>query len=155
MRRHGWLARTLGLLAGLALCAADGGAQKIDPHATLEWKSVPFAIVKLNDQPPISWNMYYPDNKKQHGVVLLRLWKRVLLIRMKDEEVYDIDPQKVKVIGDTAIWSYADVPREPIDIEEYKERNIGLNERITFRFGKKGHVLELQIPLGPTREPLY
>jgi hypothetical protein len=26
---------------------------------------------------------------------------------------------------------------------------------VTFRFGKNGHVMELQIPLGLNREPMY
>jgi hypothetical protein len=147
--------RVIGLLIAIVLLPAIGGAQKNDSQAKLEWKEVPFAIVKLNDQPPISWNMYHSQNKKEHGTILLRLWKRFLLIRMKDEEAYDLDPKKVQVIGDTAIWSRADIPSTPVDLQEYKERNIGLNERITFRFGKNGHTLELQIPLAPNGDPMY
>jgi hypothetical protein len=29
------------------------------------WKSVSFAIVKLNDGPPISWNMYHAEKRGQ------------------------------------------------------------------------------------------
>jgi hypothetical protein len=114
---------------------------------------VEFAIVKLNDVPPISWNMYHTDKK---GVVLLHLWKRYLLINMLDEEVYDIDPQKVKNAGDSVEWSYSDLPLKPIDTPDWRERDIGTMERIRFKLGGPDHhYLELQIPLLINGKPLY
>jgi hypothetical protein len=141
------LAAILGclLLPGLALAQAA-------PPQKVTWKSVQFAIVRFNDQAPNSWSIYHSEKK---GVLLVRLWKRYMLVKIADEEVYDIDPQKITVHGDSAEWSYADIPDKPVEIVEWKERNIGSMQRVTFRFGKNGHVLELQIPLGLNREPLY
>ncbi len=85
----------------------------------------------------------------------MRLWKRFLLVNVQDQEVFDIDPQKVKVAGDSAEWSMADVPDKPIDTPDFLERNVGSMERIRFRLGKDGHFLELQIPLGMNGRPLY
>jgi hypothetical protein len=129
------------------LAAAQAEAPK-----KVTWKSVEFAIVRFNDQAPNSWNIYHSEKK---GILLVRLWKRYMLVKIQDEEVYDIDPQKITVHGDSAEWSYADIPEKPIEIIEWKERNIGSMQRVTFRFGKNGHVLELQIPLGLNREPIY
>ena len=129
------------------LAAAQAEAPK-----KVTWKSVEFAIVRFNDQAPNSWNIYHSEKK---GILLVRLWKRYVLVKIQDEEVYDIDPQKITVHGDSAEWSYADIPEKPIEIVEWKERNIGSMQRVTFRFGKNGHVLELQIPLGLNREPIY
>jgi hypothetical protein len=129
------------------LAAAQGEAPK-----KVTWKSVEFAIVRFNDQAPNSWNIYHSEKK---GILLVRLWKRYMLVKIADEEVYDIDPQKITVHGDSAEWSYADIPDKPIEIVEWKERNVGSMQRVTFRFGKNGHVLELQIPLGLNREPMY
>ena len=111
-----------------------------------------FAIVHFNDQAPNSWNMYHGQKK---GFLLVRLWKRYLFIRIQDEEVYDIDPEKVTVHGDSVDWSYADIPKDPIDVEEWKERNVGSMKRIRFRFGKTGHYLELEIPLALNGDPMY
>ena len=116
------------------------------------WKSVEFAIVRFNDQAPNSWNIYHSEKK---GVLLVRLWKRYMLVRIADEEVYDIDPQKITVQGDSVEWSYADIPEKPVEVVEWKERNVGSMQRVTFRFGKNGHVLELQIPRGLNGDPLY
>jgi len=116
------------------------------------WSPVQFAIVKFNDDAPKSWNMYHTDRK---GLLLVRIWKRYLFVDLNDEEVYDIDPRKVVVKGDTVEFSFGDVPDQPIDTPEFKERNVGMLQRIRFRLGKDGHILELQMPLGPTGRPIY
>ncbi len=118
----------------------------------MTWKSVEFAIVRFNDQAPNSWNIYHSEKK---GILLVRLWKRYMLVRIPDEEVYDIDPQKIAVHGDSVEWSYADIPDKPVEVVDWKEKNVGSMQRVTFRFGKNGHVLELQIPLTVNREPMY
>jgi hypothetical protein len=116
------------------------------------WSPVQFAIVKFNDDAPKSWNMYHTDRK---GLLLVRIWKRYLFVDLNDEEVYDIDPRKVVVKGDTVEFSFGDVPDNPIDTPEFRSRSIGLLQRVRFRLGKDGHILELQMPLGPTGRPIY
>ncbi len=143
--------RTLAIMLACLVLPCVAAAQAEAPKK-VTWKSVEFAIVRFNDQAPNSWSIYHSEKK---GILLVRLWKRYMLVKIQDEEVYDIDPQKITVHGDSAEWSYADIPEKPIEIVEWKERNIGSMQRVTFRFGKNGHVLELQIPLGLNREPLY
>ena len=116
------------------------------------WKSVEFAIVKFNDEAPKSWSMYHTEKK---GVLLLRLWKRYLLVNVKDEEVYEIDPQTVKPAGDNVEWSLADKPSEPLETPEWKTRDIGPMQQVSFRLGKSGSVLQLQIPLKINGQPMY
>jgi hypothetical protein len=143
--------RVLGAVFALLLLPCLAAAQA-EPPKKVTWKSVEFAILRFNDQAPNSWNIYHSEKK---GILLVRLWKRYMLVKIQDEEVYDIDPQKIAVHGDSVEWSYADIPDKPIEIVEWKERNVGSMQRVTFRFGKNGHVLELQIPLGLNREPMY
>ena len=116
------------------------------------WNSVEFAILRYNENAPNSWNIYHSGKK---GVFLVRLWKRYLLVRVDDEEVYDIDPQTIRVAGNSVCWSSSDMPDKPIETPDWKERDIGLMKRIRFRLGKDGHFLELQIPLGPNGRPIY
>ncbi len=111
-----------------------------------------FAIVKFNDEAPKSWNLYHTEKK---GVLLLRLWKRYLLVDVKEQEVYEIDPQSVKPAGDNVEWPLADKPDQPIETLEWKTRDIGPMQRVAFRLGKGGHILELQIPLKPNGQPAY
>jgi hypothetical protein len=146
-------AALLSLQAFPALTHAQKQSQsQAEATKRLTWHTLEFAIVRFNENAPNSWNIYHSEKK---GILLVRLWKRYLLVNVQDQEVYDIDPQKIKVTGDSVEWSYADVPDKPIDTPDFVERNVGMMERIRFRLGKNGHFLELQIPLGPNGRPVY
>jgi hypothetical protein len=143
----------LGVVAGLfLLTCASGIAAQTEAPKKMVWQQLAFAIVKFNDDAPKSWNIYHAEKK---GVLLVRLWKRYLLVDVNEEEVYDIDPEKVTVHGDTVEWSLANLPEKPIETPDWKERNVGTVVRVRFRLGKDGHFLELQLPLGPTGRPIY
>jgi hypothetical protein len=141
----------IALLAS-AICASPLQAQSQASEKKQVWKSVEFAIVKFNDEAPKSWSMYHTEKK---GLLLLHLWKRYLLIDMKEQEAYEIDPQTVKPAGENVEWSLADKPEQPLETPEWKTRDVGPMQRVTFRLGKDGHVLDLQIPLNAKREPMY
>lgn len=145
------LLRAASAILLLAIVAKPSSAQTEAPRK-LVWQQVAFAIVKFNDDAPKSWNIYHSEKK---GVLLVRVWKRYLLVDTVEQEAYDIDPQKVNVKNDTVEWSFADLPEKPIDTPEWKERNVGNLVRVRFRLGKDGHFLELQMPLGPTGRPIY
>ena len=134
-------------LLAVASCASSAQSQ-----GKLHWKSVEFAIVKFNDEAPKSWNLYHTEKR---GVLLLHLWKRYLLIDMKEQEVYEVDPQTVKPAGYNVEWSFADKPNEPIETPDWKTRDVGPMQRVAFRLGKDGHILELQIPLKANGQPMY
>jgi hypothetical protein len=133
------------LAAGVAVSAQSAEKKPV-------WKSVEFAIVKFNDEAPKSWGMYHTEKK---GLLLVRIWKRYLLVNVKEEEVYEIDPQTVKPVGDNVEWSLADKPSEPLETPEWKTRDVGPMEQVSFRLGKGGSVLQLQIPLKMNGQPAY
>ena len=111
-----------------------------------------FAIVRFNDEAPKSWNIYHTEKR---GILLVKLWKRYLLLDIKEQEVYEVDPQTVKPQGDKVEWSMSDLPNDPIETSEWKARDVGLVQRIRFRFGKTGHFLEIQLPLKPDGKTAY
>jgi len=113
---------------------------------------VPFAIVRYNDDAPKSWNLYYSGKR---GVLLLRLWKRYLLIDRNQQLVFDIDPEKVKEKGDDIEFSLETDAGEPADISDWRERDVGMLRRLRFRFGQKGNYLDIQTPLKANGDPLY
>jgi hypothetical protein len=116
------------------------------------WKPVQFAIVRFNEDAPKSWNIYHGD---KHGVLLVRLWKRYMLVDLKEQEVYEVDPEKVKAQGENVEWSPADIPDQPVETSEWKVRDVGLVQRVRFRFGKTGSFLEIQLPLLPNGKTAY
>ena len=138
-----------------ALCTvlpAAISAQAPESGKPAEWKSVSFAIVRYNEEAPQSWNIYHTSKR---GVLLVKLWKRYLLVNIPEQQVFDIDPNTVKPHGDGVEWTSADAPNKPIEIADWKERNVGPVQRVRFRLGKTGHMLELQLPLRADGKPAY
>jgi hypothetical protein len=145
-------ANNLFLVPALLLGFAANSAAQAPAPQKQTWKPVAFAIIKYNDEAPKSWNLYHTDKK---GLLLLHLWKRYLLVDMKEEEVYDVDPGTVKEAGENVEWSLSDKPADPIETGEWKSRDVGPTHRVRFRLGKNGNVVEMQIPLMPNGKPLY
>jgi hypothetical protein len=148
-----WRINTSGrvLLAGILLAITAWSAFAAAADKSI-WKPVEFAILRYNDGTPPSWNMYHGEKR---GVVLLRLWKRYMLVNVQDQEVYDIDPNKIRPQGDNVEWSTSDIPDQPIDTSDWKVRDVGTMERIRFRFVKTGGSLDIQIPLLINGKPAY
>jgi len=89
-----WVAVLLLLLGFADMARAQGNAVP----KKLTWHTLEFAIVKFNDSAPNSWNIYHSEKK---GVLLVRIWKRYLLVNVPDQEVFDLDPEKIKVVAIT------------------------------------------------------
>ncbi len=136
----------------LVLACAGAGAQS-PPKGKNVWKTVPFAIVRYNDDAPKSWNLYFSPKR---GVLLLRLWKRYLLINRNTQEVFDVDPEKVTAKGEEEVeFTLDENSGQPADISDWKERDVGSLHRLRFRFGEKGNYLDIQTPLKANGTPLY
>jgi hypothetical protein len=134
------------VLAGIATGTRAATGEKV------VWKPVEFAIVRYNDDAPASWNMYHGEKK---GLLLLRLWRRYLLVNVQEQEVYELDPDKVKVTGENVEWLPSDLPTDPIETSEWKTRDVGPMRRVKFRFGKTGNFLDIQLPLLINGKPAY
>ncbi len=119
----------------------------------ITWKPLDQVILQLNGKPPKTWNVYRAE--KRDAWILVKLWRRYLLIDEREEAVYDLDPQKLKAKGDELEWSESDKPAKPIAISEWNTRNIGPARRIRFKFGSDGGVLEVQVPQKPDLRPFY
>ncbi len=140
------------VLLVLAAACAGAGAQS-PPKGKNVWKTVPFAIVRYNDDAPKSWNLYFSPKR---GVLLLRLWKRYLLINRNTQEVFDVDPEKVTAKGEEEVeFTLDENSGQPADISDWKERDVGSLHRLRFRFGEKGNYLDIQTPLKANGTPLY
>lgn len=140
------------VLAAAILFVSLGSGYELRAAQKTVWKSVEFAIVKFNDEAPKSWNIYHTEKK---GLLLVQLWKRYLLVDMKEQEVYEIDPQTVKPNGNGVEWSLADKPAEPLETPEWKTKDLRSMELVKFRLGKDGHFLEMQLPLQINGKPVY
>lgn len=95
-------------------------------------------------------------SRRKKGLLLIRLWRRYLFLNVQDQEIYELDPRKVKVQADNNIeWSASDLPSDPIETSEWKVRDVGPMRRVVFRFGKTGNFLDIQLPLQINGKPMY
>jgi hypothetical protein len=138
-------------LLSLAVLTFLAGSYAIAGEKTV-WKPVEFAIVRFNDDAPASWNIYHGEKK---GVLLVRLWKRYVLVDVKEQEVYEVDPQTVRPQGNNVEWSRVDVSEQPVETSEWKVRDVGPVQRVRFRFGKEGSTVDIQLPLLRNGKPAY
>src|SRR5262245_4319273 len=136
-------------LSGTALLAQQPPHQ---PQNNQQWKTVPFAIVRYNDDAPKAWNVYHGEKK---GIYLVRIWKRYLLINTADQSVNDIDPSKVQDSGESDELNSEDVPSHPIQTADWNSLDSGPVVRHRFRIGQTGNFMELQIPLLANGKPAY
>ena len=139
------------LLAAALFAAGAARAQALEKK--ILWKPVEFAILKFDEEPPKSWNAYHAEGRR--GWILIRLWKRYLLVDLREQTVFDLDPQKFTAKGAALEWPLAELPEKPLEIEKWNERDVGPLHRVRFLLGKKGHALEIQLPQRAGGRPLY
>lgn len=132
------------LTAGTMLCAAGN---------TITWKPLDQAMLMLDGKPPKTWSAYRAE--KHDAWVLVKLWRRYLLLDLREQAVYDIDPEKLKPKGAALEWSEGERPAEPIAISNWSARDMGPTRRVRFRFGTNGSILEIQLPQKPDLRPFY
>jgi len=146
-----WTARESAIVV-ILLALGFSARGQAEAAKKVTWKQVEFAIVRFNDEAPNSWNIYHCEKK---GLLLVRLWKRYLFIDVKEEEVYDLDPQKLTIAAESVSWSFADLPDKPINTPDWTDRNLGRMQRLRFRLGKNGHFLKLQLPFDANGRTMY
>jgi len=139
-------------LAAVVLFSAAPLRAQVSEKKVL-WKPVEFAILKFDNEPPKSWNAYHAEGRR--GWILIRLWKRYLLVDLREQAVFDLDPQKFSSQGASLEWPSAELPEKSVEIAEWNERDVGPLHRVRFRFGKKGHALEIQLPQRADGRPIY
>src|SRR5258706_16147293 len=100
------------LSAAVAVSSPYGAEKRV-------WKPVEFAIVRFNDDAPASWNIYHGEKR---GVLLVRLWKRYMLVDVKEQEVYDDAPKKKPHEGNEE-GSPPAISDHPVDTTAGKNRD--------------------------------
>src|SRR6267378_3697249 len=90
----------------LVILASTLAVSSLYSGEKIVWKPVKFAILRFNDDAPASWNMYHGEKR---GVLLVRLWKRYMLVDVNEQEVYEVDPTTVKAQGENVEWSIGSV----------------------------------------------
>jgi hypothetical protein len=150
------LLRVAGALACLLACSlAFGPLARANDSGRIHWKPVDGAELKLDGKPPLTWNVYQPDKKKQSNLILVLLGHRYLALDMKAKLVYAVAPSDLHAVGRDFETDDLLQPARRIPSTKWTARDIGPAESIQLTLGDYGRVLDVQLPHMPDLRPFY
>jgi len=127
------------LVASTFLPAAAFAADK-----TVTWKPITEALLRVDDQPVKTWNIY--QESKKGDPLLLQMGNRFLLIRVHERQIFELDPAKVEHKGAELRWDSAALPAEPLATSDWIIRDVGFAYRIGARLVAENRLLDVQLP---------
>ena len=121
----------------------------------IHWKLLTDAQLKLDGKPPLAWNVYQPEKRKNSPLVLVLLGRRYLFIDYKAKLVYQVPLSDLQSQG--ADFESDDLanPDRLIPSSEWTVRDVGPAEQIRLTLGDYGCVLEVSLAHMPDLRPFY
>jgi hypothetical protein len=119
----------------------------------VEWKPYDNAFLRIDEHPPADWNLYHVGKKDDR--LLLQLGVRFLLILVKDQQVYELDPKKLERKGNAIFWHEDDRPDKPLASSLWTFHDIGLAWHIEFHIDAEGRAFSIELPHPPDVRAIY
>jgi len=126
----------------LALHAYSTAAQGPPYH----WRLHTDAQVKLDGKPPLAWNIYQTDKKKEQHLVLVLLGRRYLAIDLKAKQVYQVFPTDLRAQGKDFESDELFKKERLLPTNDWLLRDVGPAEMIRLTLGDYGRTLEVMLP---------
>jgi len=124
----------------------------------VRWTEVSGALLKLDGNTPLTWNVYQPNpkgKKKPTNEIVVLLGRRYLLLDLKAERVYTVFPADLQAQGsDFEIGDLAQASRL-VPSSDWSSHDVGPAEIIQLTLGDYGRVLTVQLPHPPDLRPFY
>lgn len=139
----------------LIFAAAPLASLHANDSRRIRWKPLDGAQLKLDGKPPLTWNVYQPDKKKQANLVLVLLGHRYLALDTKEKLVYAVLPSDLHAEGKEFETDDLMQPSRKIPSTEWILRDVGPAESIKLKLGDYGRVLEVQLPHMPDLRAFY
>jgi hypothetical protein len=148
-------ARGSALLVCWALFTAVAPASSGGDNGRIHWKQITQGQLKLDDKPPLTWNVYQPDKKKDANLVLVLLGRRYLMLDTKAKLVYEVSPAQLQAQGKDLESDNLALPARLIPSTDWTLRDVGPAESIRLTLGDYGRVLDVQLPHLPDMRAFY
>jgi hypothetical protein len=113
----------------------------------IEWKPYDNAFLRIDEHPPADWNLYHVGKKDDR--ILLQLGARFLLILVRDQQVFELDPKKLDRKGNAILWHENDRPDKPLASSLWTFHDIGLAWHIEFHLDAEGRSFSIELPHPP------
>jgi hypothetical protein len=133
------------LLAALAMSTPAGD--------TITWKPLANVILRIDDRAPKQWNIYSAGKKED--TLLLQLGARALVIYVRNQQVYEIQPAQFSKKGQDLVWRESNKPERPLVTSDWSTRDVGSARRIRMTLTAEGRTIDIQLPQSPDLRGLY
>lgn len=147
------------ILSGIVLICCvlgfSGTAAVAGDTGRIHWKMLPDAQLKLDGKPPLTWNVFQPEKKKNSSLILVLLGRRYLFIDFKAKLVYAVLPSDLQTQGKDFESDDLAKPERLIPSTEWSVRDVGPAEQIRLTLGDYGCVLEVSLAHMPDLRPFY
>lgn len=128
-----------------AVCVPCGGVFAKDKP--LSWKAIQDALLRVNDEPVKDWGVY--QTGKKNDPLLLHMGARFLLLDLREQQMFEINPSKIEHKSAELLWNPSDRPAKPLATSEWMERDVGAAYRVSAKIDGENSVLDLQLPHPP------
>lgn len=142
------------------------------------WKPVAMALLRVDDAPPKTWQVYRSDRRKQ--LLLVQIGARFLLADLQARRVYELSSDTLTRVKNTLEWTDpGDAPAQPaatvdatsdakpasdqsarpakrlLPSADWSMRDVGPAMRIRFRLTDEGRDFDVQFPIQPDLRQFY
>jgi hypothetical protein len=121
----------------------------------IHWKPVDRAQLKIDDKPPLTWNVYRPDKKKVTNQVLVLLGKRYIALDTKAKLAYQVFPTDLSMNGSDIESGDLFKSERVLPSSDWVVRDVGPAERIQLRLKDYGRLIEVMLPHPPDLRAFY
>ncbi len=146
------------LLLMLATSRADAAPE------TLIWKPITLGVLKIDERPAKTWEMYV--TKKYKNWVLVQIGARFLMLDVEAREVFELAPEGLQRKDAELHWNFDPVAptanptpqngqRVLVPSEEWTDKAAGRARIIRLKLSSEGRKLDVQLPATPDLRKFY
>jgi hypothetical protein len=143
------------ILGCCAAILASATSIRAGGPGSIHWKHLENAQLKLDGKPPLKWNVYQPEKKKNANLVLVLLGRRYLQLDIKAKVVYSVFPTDLESQGGDLESDDLANPSRVIPSTDWTIRDVGPAELVRLTLGDYGRVLEVLLAHPPDMRPFY
>lgn len=129
----------------LAILAILGGVAVAQARSkTLVWKPVTQVLLKENNHPVKSWNVYRPD--RDHNLILVQLERNWFIFNLKQKRVYGAERDQFHTRGNALVGPVPGSHARVVKTVNWDSHDVGPAQQISVRFAATGDVLAIELP---------
>ena len=111
---------------------------------TLIWKPVTAALLKENNRPVKTWNIYQPD--KNRNLLLVQVDRNWFILNLKQKRVYRAERGDFQARGDSLAGPEPDRRAPVIQTTDWDSHDVGPAQEISVRLTASGDRLAIELP---------